>query len=49
LNDQGAGFAHDTNKISIIDSDEKIKEFELKSKNEVAQDIVLHIVEKMKL
>lgn len=40
LRDNGAGFNHDTNKISIIYKDGKIVNFSLKSKNEVAQDIV---------
>ena len=40
LNDSGAGFNHDTNKITIIDKNNNIENFELKSKTEVAQDIV---------
>jgi len=40
LNDAGAGFGTDTNKISIIDKDNNIDNFELKSKQEVAVDIV---------
>lgn len=40
LNDKGAGFKSDTNKISIIDKYNKITKFELKSKAEVAQDII---------
>ncbi len=40
LNDTGAGFQHDTNKITIIDKYNKITNFELKSKTEVAKDIV---------
>ncbi len=40
LKDPGAGFGHDTNKITIIDKDNKIEKFELKSKKEVAEDIV---------
>jgi len=40
LNDEGAGFQHDTNKIKIIDKNENILEFDLKSKTEVAVDIV---------
>lgn len=43
LNDEGAGFGHDTNKVTIISSDSK-KMYELKSKDEVAQDIVDEIV-----
>ncbi len=43
LQDQGAGFGHDTNKITIIDRDNKIFTFGLKDKKEVAEDIVQHI------
>ncbi len=44
LEDDGAGFGVDTNKISIIDSDNKITRFELKSKAAVAADIVDFII-----
>ncbi len=44
LNDQGAGFAHDTNKITIIDKDNNFTKFELKTKKEVAHDIAQHIL-----
>ncbi|MEN0006858.1 MAG: bifunctional phosphopantothenoylcysteine decarboxylase/phosphopantothenate--cysteine ligase CoaBC [Bacteroidota bacterium] len=44
LKHKGAGFNHDTNKISIVYKDNKIKEFELKSKDEVAQDILNELV-----
>lgn len=40
LNDAGAGFQTDTNKITIIGKDNKPQFFELKSKKEVAADIV---------
>ncbi|MBD2755402.1 bifunctional phosphopantothenoylcysteine decarboxylase/phosphopantothenate--cysteine ligase CoaBC [Spirosoma validum] len=40
LRDAGAGFGHDTNKITVIDKDEQTHEFALKSKEEVAQDLV---------
>ncbi|GAB3786139.1 bifunctional phosphopantothenoylcysteine decarboxylase/phosphopantothenate--cysteine ligase CoaBC [Spirosoma horti] len=40
LRDSGAGFGHDTNKITVIDKDEQIHDFALKSKDEVAQDLV---------
>ena len=39
LEDQGAGFATDTNKITYLSKDESKKSFSLKSKKEVAQDI----------
>lgn len=44
LNDAGAGFGHDTNKISILSASTS-KEFNLKSKKEVAADIVTAIIE----
>lgn len=47
LNNQGAGFGHETNKISIIDKANNIQDFELKSKTEVAQDIINAIIEKL--
>ncbi len=40
LNDKGAGFAHDTNKVSIFEKGNKAHHFELKSKEEVAKDLV---------
>lgn len=47
LNDKGAGFGQDTNKISIIDRQKQVKEFSLKSKKEVARDIVNTIIERL--
>lgn len=44
LKDKGAGFGGDTNKVSIIDREGKIKSFGLKSKTEVAIDIVEAII-----
>ena len=46
LNDKGAGFGGDTNKVSIIDRESRVKQFTLKSKQEVASDIVDAIIEK---
>jgi phosphopantothenoylcysteine decarboxylase/phosphopantothenate--cysteine ligase len=40
LKDEGAGFGVNTNKISIIDNKGTVEKFNLKSKNEVAVDIV---------
>ncbi|GHT21296.1 phosphopantothenoylcysteine decarboxylase [Bacteroidia bacterium] len=40
LNDEGAGFQGDTNKVSIIAADGTSETFPLKSKKEVAEDIV---------
>ena len=42
LNDAGAGFRHDTNKISIITKD-GCTPFPLKNKQEVAKDIIDHL------
>jgi phosphopantothenoylcysteine decarboxylase / phosphopantothenate---cysteine ligase len=47
LNDKGAGFGHDTNKISILSKDNKIRNFELKSKKEAAADVVAALIEKL--
>ncbi|MGB0887840.1 MAG: bifunctional phosphopantothenoylcysteine decarboxylase/phosphopantothenate--cysteine ligase CoaBC [Vicingaceae bacterium] len=44
LNDTGAGFGHDTNKITIIDSNNKVEKYELKAKSEVATDIFNKII-----
>jgi len=44
LNDQGAGFGHHTNRVTIIDSNDNIDKFELKTKNEVASDILKKII-----
>jgi phosphopantothenoylcysteine decarboxylase/phosphopantothenate--cysteine ligase len=43
LQDKGAGFGVDTNKISILDSHNNLEEFELKPKAEVAKDIVSYL------
>ena len=47
LNDKGAGFAHNTNKITIIGKDNNITKFELKSKQEVAKDILNQIIKEI--
>ncbi len=44
LADPGAGFKHNTNKVTIIHKSGDFQEFPLKSKNEVAIDIVNDIV-----
>ena len=44
LNDSGAGFRGDTNKITIIDKSNNHQSFELKSKKEVAVDIVEKLI-----
>ncbi len=44
LNDKGAGFGHNTNKITIIDNNNKVEKYELKPKSEVAIDIFNKII-----
>lgn len=47
LNDKGAGFQCDTNKVTIIDRQGR-EEYPLKSKAEVAHDIVNHLAKVLK-
>ncbi len=47
LQDKGAGFAKSTNKITIIDAALTETSFELKSKSEVAKDIINEVLKKM--
>ena len=47
LQDKGAGFKKSTNKVTLIDQQENVTEFGLKSKIEVAQDIFNEIVKKL--
>lgn len=44
LEDNGAGFQHDTNKVTIIDRKNEIIEIPLKTKKEIAKDIVDKII-----
>ncbi len=44
LNEQGAGFEYNTNRVTLIDRDNNIDKFDLKSKDEVARDILDKIV-----
>ena len=44
LNDKGAGFKSDLNKITILDKQLNVETFVLKPKNEVAQDICRKII-----
>jgi phosphopantothenoylcysteine decarboxylase/phosphopantothenate--cysteine ligase len=48
MQDRGAGFGFDTNRITIIDRDNNIDKFELKSKEEAARDILDKIVSILK-
>ena len=47
LRDAGAGFAHNTNKITILTTEGEEKPFPLKSKLEVAEDIVKEMAERL--
>ena len=47
LEDEGAGFGHDTNKVYLIDREETVQEYPLKSKREVAHDIMEKIIQLM--
>jgi phosphopantothenoylcysteine decarboxylase/phosphopantothenate--cysteine ligase len=47
LEDKGAGFQCDTNKISIIDDEGGITDYPLKSKSDVAKDIIEKLSEKL--
>jgi phosphopantothenoylcysteine decarboxylase/phosphopantothenate--cysteine ligase len=44
LNDTGAGFGYDTNKVTIFDKGGKEMGFETKNKTDVAKDIVDTII-----
>ena len=48
LNDNGAGFQQDTNKVTFFDKSNKEHKFELKSKADVAQDIVNYVIKNLK-
>jgi phosphopantothenoylcysteine decarboxylase/phosphopantothenate--cysteine ligase len=44
LNDKGAGFGGSTNKVTFITDTEEVIEHQLKSKTEVAQDLMQQII-----
>ena len=48
LNEPGAGFGSDTNKVSFIDTNLELKSFELKTKAQVAIDILDEIRKRLK-
>jgi phosphopantothenoylcysteine decarboxylase / phosphopantothenate---cysteine ligase len=48
LRDAGAGFNHDTNKVSILFKNNKKRDFELKSKSAVAEDILQAMIDLFK-
>jgi phosphopantothenoylcysteine decarboxylase/phosphopantothenate--cysteine ligase len=45
LRDKGAGFGKDTNKVTLITKDNKVIPFQVKTKKEVAKDILTHIID----
>ncbi len=45
LNDEGAGFAGESNKVSILSKNNKSIDFELKSKEDVSVDILNYIIQ----
>lgn len=45
LQDAGAGFGHDTNKITLLHRNGNVQAFPLKSKSEVAKDILAAIIQ----
>lgn len=47
LNDKGAGFKTETNKVTFIDANNTITEFPLKSKAEVANDLWAEIIKQI--
>ncbi|WP_452221026.1 bifunctional phosphopantothenoylcysteine decarboxylase/phosphopantothenate--cysteine ligase CoaBC [Lacinutrix salivirga] len=47
LKDKGAGFKKDTNKVTIIDNQDNLTEYKLKSKAEVAVDLLNEIIKKL--
>ena len=44
LKDKGAGFGFDTNKVTFMDTEGTVERFELKTKKEVAKDIINKII-----
>jgi phosphopantothenoylcysteine decarboxylase/phosphopantothenate--cysteine ligase len=47
LNDEGAGFGHKTNKVTFLSRDGKAHSSDLKSKQEIAEDLCELIKEQM--
>jgi len=47
LNDKGAGFKNETNKVTLIDAEDVVTEYDLKSKAEVAKDILNEIIKQI--
>jgi len=49
LEDEGAGFGHDTNKVLVLDKNNNSKQLELQTKSKIAEQIVSHIFTNFKL
>ncbi|WP_191860021.1 bifunctional phosphopantothenoylcysteine decarboxylase/phosphopantothenate--cysteine ligase CoaBC [Hanstruepera ponticola] len=47
LNDKGAGFKSDTNKVTLINKNDEVKTYDLKSKEQVAQDLLKEIIKQL--
>ena len=47
LNDKGAGFKKNTNKVTLISKDNKLTPFDVKPKREVAKDILQYIIKEI--
>ena len=47
MNDKGAGFKKDTNKVTLISKDNKLTPFDVKPKREVAKDILQYIIKEI--
>ncbi len=47
LKDKGAGFKTETNKVTIIDNKNRVTEYQLKSKSEVAKDLLNEIIKQL--
>jgi len=45
LQDEGAGFGKATNKVTFIDSNFRIEPMELKTKEAVAHDILIKVIQ----
>lgn len=48
LEDEGAGFGHDTNRVTLLDSNNKNSKFELQSKKDVADNILDYLLKIIK-
>jgi phosphopantothenoylcysteine decarboxylase/phosphopantothenate--cysteine ligase len=48
LEDEGAGFGHDTNKITLLDKNNNSTNFELTSKKEAASNILTYLTQYIK-